>query len=335
MVGKSYKLIIISVAALLFLYFVVQIAVCRNHLKDNYKYFNSCSNSEDVSFDKKDSCYCKMYEIMLPDLVIYNAYNNGKPLKILRYTTEPFTASDLALQNSDVLIGYGVYKDSEFERVYADIYNIPAYAFDCGVQNIYTGSSLVHFQSECIGTDKFIFKTQNSSGNIHTFQNKLKQLNLQDKKIYLKMDISGAEEGVLEDILRFKDNLTGITLVIHNENAHETAKRIKILQQINKDFVLIARNHAYMDDYENCRCRYTNNNVSKGIYLLFVNKNLVDFKYISPNQNVGKADKIINDDNHIHILNYYLNWRIVVLRQLRDIKKKILHNKNNEQLQSE
>jgi len=284
---------------LIFLGFLWQFCSWLNYQKEIEKQISYCRKNPDIDYRKQDSCFCKMYNLLLPRLIIYKAYNNFKPLKLLIETWNPYIVPEIALEKADAIIGYGAGYEIQFEDHFSMLYDKPAYAFDCGVQGVKFNSKKCHFESECIGTDEFILheKGQVSSGKMHSFENKLKQLNLTDKKVYLKMDIAGAESEVIPDILKFKDNITGISLVIHYKSSKDIIEDTKILKMLERDFVLIARNNHHVETYINTNCKYCDYKIAKAITLSYINKNLVDFKYIPFNQNNNRPKDL---ENHYH-----------------------------------
>lgn len=109
------------------------------------------------------------------------------------------------------------------------------------------------------------------------------------------MDIAGGENSVMSDILKYKDNITGMSLVIRFDNSKDIIDDIKMLDLIEKDFILIARNHHPAETFINSNCRYCDDTISNAVTLSFINKNLVDFKYIPFNQNVNKIGQLQNN----------------------------------------
>ncbi|MCR4555245.1 MAG: hypothetical protein K5766_00325 [Alphaproteobacteria bacterium] len=154
-------------------------------------------------------------------LAVYDVEVQNQPLKFVRLGRDNdggYVVPVAALELSDALMGYGIGDDISFERDFSQRFDKPSFGFDCGVQNIETGDSRCHFFSECIGTSKCLFSNQVSSGHISTFSNQLQRMGLIGKKIFVKMDIEGAEFDVIDDILSHVKNITGIVLEIHISN---------------------------------------------------------------------------------------------------------------------
>ena len=127
---------------------------------------------------------------------------------------------------------------------------------------------------------------QVSSGKIHSFGEKLKELKLEDKKVFLKMDIAGADLDVMPDILNYHKNLTGFSLVIRLNNPRNIVHYNNLLKDIENNFVLVARNELASKRY--CNCDYKNKDLATTISLTYINKEFVDEKYMPLKQNYNE-----------------------------------------------
>jgi len=182
------------------------------------------------------------------------------------------------IEVTDVLMGYGISDDISFERDFTKRYNKTSYGFDCGIKNIETGDLNCHFLSECIGTSDYLYNNQVLSGKISSFSEQRQRLKLINKKILIKMDIEGAEYEVIDDILKYSKDITGIVIEIHHiKNSMFQEKILNLLYSIDQNFILVHLhgNNGY------CEAVY---NIPNTIELSYINKNLVDYYQISSNQ---------------------------------------------------
>jgi len=212
-------------------------------------------------------------------LLVYDAIIGNNTLEFIRLGKENdggYVVPKVALETADALMGYGIDNDISFERDFSKRFNKSSYGFDCGVKSIDTGDSNCHFINECIGTSNYLYKNQVSSGRISTYSEQIRNLKLSNKKIFIKMDIEGAEYIVMNDILKHSKNITGIFIEIHYSNKK---KILKLLSSLNKNFILL---HIHGN---NCCCKLTNEfPIPIVSELTYINKNLVNSYKISKNQ---------------------------------------------------
>ncbi|MCR5260974.1 MAG: hypothetical protein K6C94_03975 [Candidatus Gastranaerophilales bacterium] len=329
---------IITVKTGLYLYNQVQneksVDYCSKHLEkfviasNKEKSDVSLKNTNSVVCDK-DSCFCKMYDLLLPYLLVYKVKNNGKPLKLIRISWDSYVSPVIALQKADAILSYGIAWDIHYEDKISRFFKKNTYAFDCGIStidNLLTEPNpYLFFKSECIGTDKFIVteRGQKSSQKIHTFSQKLKELNLENKKIYLKMDIAGAEIEVLPEILKYADNLTGMSVVIRLESTDRLIKFRDILKQFDKDFILIARNGIRDESVDNCKCAYVKNEFSNAISLTYINKKFADEKHLPLKQTNSEPKEYLQINDIFHAFpEYSIDWEVAAAEKLTKAKDK-------------
>ncbi len=211
-------------------------------------------------------------------LITYSAVDQNGPINLMRHGKENdggYVVPEKAFQKADVLLGYGIDTDASFEMWFSDIYKKPSYGFDCGVDFIGGNNKLFTFINECVANEKFIYPGQISSGRIYSFDDQLVRLDLNNKKIFIKMDIEGAEYDAFYDVLQHADKITGIVLEIHFTHAYQEPKAIKLLSEINKKFLLIhlhANNCAIDTAYS---IKEIDGMIPKILELSYINKSLV------------------------------------------------------------
>lgn len=255
-------------------------------------------NKSMISYCSKnntDDCYTRMFEILLPKMLVNKVWIDGAEINLISIDWSSRVDSVYALKKSDALMGYGVQDEVCFENSYSNMFNKTSYTFDCGLATFDTGDDRVKFYSECIASDKFLIENQLSTGNVHTLEQKLKQLNLWDKKVFVKMDVAEADVVALPEIINNADKITGFNIALHIRNSNAITERLPILDLINEKFVLVSRNSLYVDD--NFRDKLINSKYYKGtitdgiMYLSYINKDLVDKYEVSNIQNSDKLNK--------------------------------------------
>ena len=333
--------IILFLLVIIFIVAFINLCIYYNYQRENIRlqqhYCNDCfvvgnhNQNDDSVFEfcrENKPCFRRLSELLLPELLLYNAYIDGKPLKLVQFDgASTYKVVLQAIEKSDALIGYGIGWTCDFEDIFKEMYSKPVYAFDCGVSEKDNPCKKCSFESECIATDKYIVKGQTSSEKIHLFGDKLKELNLENKKIYLKMDIAGAEKEVMPDILRYSDNITAISIVLHITTSKEIMESLELLKALNKDFVLVSRSnisHNKGDKTDKYMKYIDGMDVYYVTVLSYVNKNIVD-KYslkLMQTSKSGYIDLMKNKYNSIDYEPYSaIRWQVSAFEFL----KKYLH----------
>ncbi len=219
-------------------------------------------------------------------LKVYSVSDESGPLVFYRHGRSNdggYVVPEKAMSMADVLMGYGIADDNSFEEQFSDKYNKPSYGFDCGIDNIVSKNKLFAFVKQCLATDSNLYSDQISNKNISSFSSHIKDLNLEDKKVFIKMDIEGAEYEAFEDILWRASNVTGIVLEIHFWDLITLNKAIKLLQNLHKDFLLVhVHSNNCVDD--SFVTRNSIGNIRNTLELTFINKSLVTSHQLSNNQ---------------------------------------------------
>ena len=214
----------------------------------------------------------------------YEAFDANGPLKLKRYgraNDGGYVVADKAMRKADALLGFGIADDSSFEEEFATRFYKPAYGFDCGVHKPASKNRLYTFINECVGSDQNIYQMQNSNGKVSSLEEHIKALNLQQKRLFIKMDIEGAEFAALQDIGKLQHNITGIALELHAFSKGERKKAVQLLAELRKYFVLVnVHGNNWCLDFMR-----TDNVVGKvplALELSFINKNLLTDYRLAP-----------------------------------------------------
>lgn len=129
------------------------------------------------------------------------------------------------LKNVDCCMSYGIADDISFEDQFSLKYNKPVYAFDGSIIDINRKSSHVYVFREFIGNNKHAWKdwikNELTFGRCNTFSNHIRDLNLLNKNILLKMDIEGTEYDVMDDVLLYSKNIPIILIEFHKLDEDE------------------------------------------------------------------------------------------------------------------
>ncbi len=225
-------------------------------------------------------------EGLVRKLKIYDIYDQNGLMKLVRHGREyngGYVVPEIAFEKADALIGYGIDDDISFEEQFSNIYNKPSYGFDCGVESIEIKNKLCSFISECISSDSSLYKTQKSSNKISSFTEQIKRLGLKDKKLFIKMDIEGAEYEAFQDIYKYAPNITGIVLEIHFWTVEQTIKALGLISRLSDDFLLV-HVHGCNFPIGNFTTKLSKGEISRALELTFINKALVSRYNISLNQ---------------------------------------------------
>lgn len=219
----------------------------------------------------------------------YDASDQDGPINLVRVGKDydgGYVVPEKALKSSDVLLGYGILDDISFEEGFSYIYQKPSYGFDCTTTNIEIKNKLAHFIPECIGSSDDIQRGlyTNSDKKFTSFDQQLDYLGLKNKKLFIKIDIEGNEYSVINDILKYSSNITGIAMELHFDNNLYQFKLAKdLINLIKKDFVLL-----HIHGNATARNVFTASNVQgkipRVIELTYINKNLVTEYNISKDQ---------------------------------------------------
>jgi hypothetical protein len=226
-------------------------------------------------------------DALAPFFKVYSAYDMDEPLKFVRLGRSNdggYVVPKKALEMSDALIGYGIEDDASFEEDFSINYKKPSYGFDCGIRDFKsTRSELFTFIPECIANDNFVYQGQKSSGKISSFNQHINILNLHNKKVFIKMDIEGAEYDAMDDILSNSNNITGIVVEIHFWKFGDALKVFNLFNKLSKDFILVHLhgNNASSDFFS---AKNVIGPIPKLLELTYINKSIVTKYEVSKHQ---------------------------------------------------
>lgn len=290
--------------------------------KHNQKEINFCSN------ENRD-CYNKMFELLLPKMLIHKVKIDSKTPELLRLDWSARLLSDYALSKADVLISYGVGYDITFENNYAKIFHKPVYSFDCGISVPPKLEAGCYFYSECIETNDFAveFPNQTISNKVHKYTQMLEKLKLTDKKVFIKMDIAGAEKAALPQIIDNSDNITGLTIAFYFNNVESIIESLPILDKLNEKFILLSRNSL---QFTTCpvdiQSKYYKGGPCNYLFVFsYVNKNIVDkeeISWIQKTTNLYKY-KSIDENKYYPIIDNNISLVVVLVEKLKQLKAKL------------
>lgn len=225
-------------------------------------------------------------EQLIPFLRVYSAADEAGPLALKRQGRAHdggYVVPIKAIETADLMMGYGIADDASFEEAFSTRYHKPSYGFDCGVDHISSQNKLFSFVSECIGNDAYLYRSQQSSKKISSYPEQRAALHLNGKKIFMKMDIEGAEYEALKDVLKQPSEITGLVLEIHFYNRKMIDQAIQLLSSLDEHFLLL---HVHGNNYT--RHYFSSKNatgrIPQVLELTYINRALVTEYRLSTNQ---------------------------------------------------
>lgn len=321
---KKILIIFLSIILLIFAYFSFVFVEYIQRQKENLSMIEYCSQND------TDDCYARMFELLLPKLLLYNAKVDNKKLEFINLDYTSRVDSIEIMKKSDLLIGYGVFSDMDYEEAYSSFFKKRSYAYDCGTNFYNPKEPLSYFSSECLVTDNFLLNGQITSNNIHTLKQKIKELSLENKLIYIKMDIAEADAIGISEILKNKKNIVGFNIALHIRDQKDIIERIQLLEQINRKYLLVARNSPFFDlntrNYK-VKTKYYNGWIhDKIIYLSYINKDFIDEYSLSFIQNTNlyyKRNGIYKYDEILYVPYGNIKWVVYFFENIKNNKGSI------------
>jgi len=209
----------------------------------------------------------------------------------------------VAITNTEAIMSYGIADDVSFEMDIIKKWNIPVYGFDCGIKEAPVKNDRFYFYPECIASDKYIYQDQRSSLMISSYNDEVRKLGLEKKRIFIKMDIEGAEyesfEGITESLFK---NIQGIVIELHylhsRENRH---KAMQLLRIFDRYFVLV---HVHGNNYSKV-IRLVGKKVPDVIELTYISKKDVASQQIARENFPTALDRPNQKDSADIVLDYW------------------------------
>lgn len=176
-------------------------------------------------------------------LKVYQVYDHRGLVPLKRMGKDHdggYVVPELALEKADVILGYGVNDDISFEESISQQYGKRSYGFDGTVDFNQKTHPLCQFLPICIISEAERERIQGKPSKASSFKDHLGMLHIQDKKIFVKMDIETAEYATMPDVLKYSPQITGVTFEIHFDyDLNFIPKALHLLKQFEKDFVLV------------------------------------------------------------------------------------------------
>jgi hypothetical protein len=168
---------------------------------------------------------------------------SGSSLKMSRFGKHfdgGYIIPEIALESAEVLIGYGILNDNSFEDHFSRTYDRESIGFDCTVKDetVLISNPKFKLVKECIINSKRKNINPNFQ-NVSHFQEQIQKHGIEDKKLFIKMDIEGGEYDVMEDILQYASQITGIVLEVHIYHEPELIRSLEMLSSLREKFHLV------------------------------------------------------------------------------------------------
>ncbi len=147
---------------------------------------------------------------------------------------------------SDALIGLGIKDDWSFEEQFCSYNDVPVVAYDASISESFFLQEISRSLSHVKRPSKFLRAVQTYFGYRRFFRGSRKHVrkfvgvDLSDRycsmadvfaaiksdKVFLKIDIEGAEYRILEELLRNQDRISGLVMELHDCDLH--VERIRL-----------------------------------------------------------------------------------------------------------
>jgi len=193
-----------------------------------------------------------------------------------------YVVPEKALEEADVIMGYGISDDSSFEESASEIYKKRSYGFDGSVALDTVSHPLFDFSPIYIISSEQMKQFNGVPTKYSSFDQHLKIFHLEDKKIFVKMDIESNEYQTMPDILRHTPQITGITFELHILNNEQVSQANYLLKQFQKDYLLVhVHGHNLLPRFQVPNAK---GSIPTHLELSYINKNLVHHYELSQKQ---------------------------------------------------
>jgi hypothetical protein len=269
-IGIVLIILILSILAWLKLFLIGGILlVIAIILGLNYNKINNLFNTQ--FFEKTASPEQQLIETFK----IYDCMFQNSPLiwkRVGKTNDGGYVVPMCALEKCDILLGYGISDDISFEQDFIKYTGKTAIGFDCTTK-LESPQQKLTIVKECVVSNP----EQSSLQPASTFSDHIQRYQLENKKIFIKMDIEGGEYEVYRDLLKYASQITGIVLEVHIEekNKKNIPDLVRLIKAFEKDFYLV---HLHMNNYSKVMdldFPVFKGGLSHAFELTFIHKNMV------------------------------------------------------------
>jgi hypothetical protein len=153
-----------------------------------------------------------------------------------------YVVADTAFAGVDVLVSYGLANDVSFEIAALTKHpKLEAHGFD-GSSDFESLPKVprLHLHREFVGTDRFAYATASEKGGTDSYRNHLARVGALAKRVFLKIDIEGAEWDAFADVPdELWGNVQGVVIELHDLHLRENHPRmLTFLRKLNQHFTL-------------------------------------------------------------------------------------------------
>ena len=276
---------------------------------------------EYCSQNNSDDCYKRMFERLLPRLLIHNVKKDGKELSLSKVDKSPTWVPFLAYSEADAFIRFFDFSlhfpigHNFYETKLREKYGFP--------------------------TIEIAYWTDTDKGDAYsTLFQILEDYKKKNKKLFLKIDVSSLNEDFVKKLIEYNDILTGILFYVHIEKTSDVVLIRNILDILDETFVLTSRNSDYGDGdtlFINTRNIYKlKKEVSSKYYdgflynntliLSLINKKLIDSTslYLSQNTDVLYTGEKVKGHRAIYKTpKSDIHWAVTIMEIIKYLFKKV------------
>jgi len=294
---------------------------------------NDVIHSIHTTYDYTDTkCLNKTFNYLFPKTIIGVAKKNNEEFNVCKPDII-FPAVKEAILISEAVLAWGVEDNMDFEKNIAKAYKKKVNVFDCSMKdedikaynkiNEQEGiKEKVILKSECLGTDKYIMPYQKTSGKTHSLSEKLKELKLENKMVYLKLGIPETHE-YIDDIIKNKENISGMSLAFEMLSPKYIAESAKAIEKLNEHFVIVGKTNFYPIRTFELDSAFVSKEWVAGLALAYVNKNLIDDYKYSWNQKAPRYNYCIHYGMSEKYYDISIDSDVVLWEKLRKFTPKV------------
>ena len=309
---KNVALYVLLIIIFLYLVFEVSNYFCVQ--KNNEKLVSYCSVNE------TKECYHKMFERILPELLVNDVFAEDKALSLVKLDKTPvFNTSYVYKKSSEFVyffdkslhspITHTIYEDKIEEKFKLNVFS---FSYDSEKQKNDKLSEMFDFFNYCRETGR---------------------------SVALKIDVRTLNNKLINEILEYSDVINGLLIILHLEQQSDIIESKNVLKLINNKYVLTSRNSDYGDAgslHLNPRNLYKAKKIIPTKYyrgvlydstliLSYVNKNIVDKYNISLLQNTENlyTGKKVNGHRSFYAVEKSdVHWAVTITEKFRQLLKK-------------